>query len=152
GCRAVTPATVVVKRGTELTLRLYPTYDTSTSPHRMRLGFQYDVNGPHKALPFGQAVDVSVDRFWDITKGTASLPARLFDAQQRKQISGVVGSYEVTRQTILNDTAQVVIILAVISLSLAIVNLFPFLPLDGGHIFWALVEKVRGKPVPYRVM
>jgi regulator of sigma E protease len=39
-----------------------------------------------------------------------------------------------------------------VSLSLAIVNLFPFLPLDGGHIFWAIVEKVRGKPVPLRVM
>ena len=40
-------------------------------------------------------------------------------------------------------------ILALISLSLAIVNLFPFLPLDGGHIFWAIVEKVRRKPVPF---
>ena len=43
-------------------------------------------------------------------------------------------------------------ILAIISLSLAIVNLFPFLPLDGGHIFWAIVEKVRRKPVSLRVM
>ena len=43
-------------------------------------------------------------------------------------------------------------ILAIISLSLAIVNLFPFLPLDGGHMFWALAEKVRGKPVPFSVM
>ena len=42
--------------------------------------------------------------------------------------------------------------LAIISLSLAIVNLFPFLPLDGGHIFWAVVEKVRGRPVPFAVM
>jgi regulator of sigma E protease len=32
------------------------------------------------------------------------------------------------------------------------VNLFPFLPLDGGHIFWALAEKVRGKPIPFSVM
>ena len=32
-----------------------------------------------------------------------------------------------------------------ISLSLAIINLFPFLPLDGGHIFWSIVEKVRGR-------
>ena len=39
-----------------------------------------------------------------------------------------------------------------ISLSLAIINLFPFLPLDGGHIFWSLVEKVRGRPVPFRIM
>jgi regulator of sigma E protease len=28
-----------------------------------------------------------------------------------------------------------------------LVNLLPLLPLDGGHIFWALVEKVRGKPI-----
>ena len=43
-------------------------------------------------------------------------------------------------------------LIAFISLSLAIINLFPFLPLDGGHIFWSLVEKVRGRPVPFRIM
>jgi regulator of sigma E protease len=43
-------------------------------------------------------------------------------------------------------------ILAIISLALAVVNLFPFLPLDGGHIFWAIVEKVRRRPVPLRTM
>ena len=31
-------------------------------------------------------------------------------------------------------------------------NLFPFLPLDGGHIFWAVAEKVRGRAIPFRVM
>ena len=108
--------------------------------------------GPRETLPFGQSVDWTADRFWFITKATLELPARLVDPEQRREISGVVGSYEVTRQTILNDVAQVVGILAIISLSLAIVNLFPFLPLDGGHIFWAIVEKVRGKPVPFSVM
>ena len=43
-------------------------------------------------------------------------------------------------------------IFALISLSLAIINLFPFLPLDGGHIFWAVAEKVRGRAIPFRVM
>jgi regulator of sigma E protease len=32
------------------------------------------------------------------------------------------------------------------------VNLFPFLPLDGGHIFWAIVEKVRRRPVAFSTM
>ena len=64
----------------------------------------------------------------------------------------MVGSYERTRQTILHKSEDVIGILAIISLSLAIVNLFPFLPLDGGHIFWAIVEKVRGRPVPLSVM
>ena len=31
-------------------------------------------------------------------------------------------------------------------------NLFPFLPLDGGHIFWALAEKLRGRPIPFALL
>ena len=38
-------------------------------------------------------------------------------------------------------------ILALISLSLALLNLLPLLPLDGGHIAFSLVEGVRGKAV-----
>ena len=159
GCKAATPAQVTVERnGRERTFELTPIYDPDAptgdedDPRgRTRLGFAYAA-GPRDPLPFGEATDVTVDQFWFITKATLELPARLIDSEQRKEISGVVGSYETTRQTILNDVAQVVGILAIISLSLAIVNLFPFLPLDGGHIFWAIVEKIRRKPVPFSVM
>ena len=150
GCEAADPAKVVVERGgRERTFEITPIYDPQAQ--RTRLGFSY-AQGPRETLPFGESVDWTADRFWYITKATLELPARLINSEQRKEISGVVGSYEVTRQTILNDVAQVVGILAIISLSLAIVNLFPFLPLDGGHIFWAIVEKVRRKPVPFSVM
>ena len=150
-CRAVKPATLTVERdGRELELRLRPIYDVEAK--RARLGFSYATDGPRKPFPAGEAVDVTLDQFWFITRETASLPARIFDPERRREISGVVGSYEVTRQTILNDIAEVIGILAIISLSLAIVNLFPFLPLDGGHIFWSLVEKVRRRPVPFSVM
>jgi regulator of sigma E protease len=149
-CEAARPATVTVERdGQRRTFELTPVYDPATE--RTRLGFSY-AQGPRETLPLSDSLDWTADRFWFITKATLELPARLIDPEQRKEISGVVGSYEVTRQTILNDVAQVVGILAIISLSLAIVNLFPFLPLDGGHIFWAIVEKVRRKPVPFSVM
>jgi regulator of sigma E protease len=150
GCKAATPAKLLVARhGRRLRIELRPVYDPREE--RMRLGFAY-APGPRKTLPFSKAFSTTTDRFWFITKQTLSLPARLFDAKKRKQISGVVGSYEYTRQTILSHVADVVGLLAIISLSLAIVNLFPFLPLDGGHIFWAIVEKVRRKPVPFSVM
>jgi regulator of sigma E protease len=150
GCKATEPVTLLIRRdGRTMTLRLTPVYDERVE--RNRLGFSYAA-GPRETLPFGDAVDLTADRFWFITKATLELPARLIDPEQRKEISGVVGSYEVTRQTILSDLAEVVGILAIISLSLAIVNLFPFLPLDGGHIFWALVELVRRRPVPFSVM
>jgi regulator of sigma E protease len=151
GCRATTAATVVVERdGKMLTLKMRPVYDPANE--RTRLGFSYLQDGPRETLSAGDSITQSADRLWFITRETAKLPARLIDPEKRKEISGIVGSYETTRQAILDDIADVVGILAIISLSLAIVNLFPFLPLDGGHIFWAIVEKVRRRPVPLAVM
>ena len=154
-CRASEPARLLVERdGRRMTLELTPIYDATpqAGPPKTRLGFGFAADGPRRPLGFADSLDVSLDQFWFITRETVKLPARLFDAERRKEISGVVGSYEVTRQTILNDVAETIGILAIISLSLAIVNLFPFLPLDGGHIFWAIVEKIRRRPVPYSVM
>jgi regulator of sigma E protease len=150
-CEASSPAHLVIDRhGKRMSLAITPIYDAKQK--RTRVGFAYAELDARDPLPFGKAVDQTTDRFWFITKATVTLPARLFNTQKRKEISGVVGSYEVTRQTILRAPADVVGILALISLSLAIVNLFPFLPLDGGHIFWAIVEKVRRRPVPLAVM
>jgi regulator of sigma E protease len=149
-CRASEPARLVVERGGERrSLALAPIYDPATK--KTRLGFSY-APGPRDTLPAGEALTTTFKQFGFIAGQTLSLPARLFDTEKRKEISGVVGSYEVTRQTILQDIAEVVAILAIISLSLAIVNLFPFLPLDGGHIFWAVVELIRRRPVSFRTM
>jgi regulator of sigma E protease len=149
-CRAATPARLtLVRDGEEIERTVTPVYDPEAEI--TRLGFSY-APGPRRTQPLGSAMVTSVRTFGSLTVETAKLPLRVFDAEKREDISGVVGSYEYTRQTILNDVADTLAILSVISLSLAIVNLFPFLPLDGGHIFWALVEKVRGRPVPYALM
>ena len=41
--------------------------------------------------------------------------------------------------------------MAALSVSLAIINLFPIPVLDGGHLLFLLCEKVRGKPVSIKV-
>ena len=70
--------------------------------------------------------------------------ARIFNSKERKEISGIVGVSDVGHQTVDLALTAALTFLAVISLSLGLINLFPFLPLDGGHIFWSLVEKLRG--------
>jgi regulator of sigma E protease len=89
---------------------------------------------------------------WLVTTATVSTIAGIFEAEKRKEISGVVGSYEATRQSIKISTTRALLLLALISLSLGIINLFPFLPLDGGHIFWAVAEKLRGRPIAFATM
>ncbi len=155
GCRAATPVTVVVRRpgseaglGAERSFTLRPVYDAVAK--RPRLGFSFQV----KEIPIGpvDAAGRSASDLWFFTRGTVSTIGQIFKAEKRKQISGVVGTYEVTRKSIELSTARALFLLAVVSLSLGVINLFPFLPLDGGHIFWALAEKVRGRAIPVSVM
>src|SRR5688572_18794191 len=147
GCEAETAATLtIVRDGREITRTITPTY--SEEAGRMLVGYEPGTS----PVSASEAVGMSTDAMWAITSGTAEVFANIFDAEQRKQISGVIGSYETTRQAIEFDARRALFILGLISLSLAILNLLPFLPLDGGHIFWSLVEKVRGRPVSFSVM
>jgi regulator of sigma E protease len=149
GCRAATPAVLRVARdGRVITLRVRPRYDPGAE--RTIIGFSFGSRPVDPSIP--KAAELSLDTMWTVTSRTVETIARIFDPQKREEISGVVGSYEVTRQAIEFDTRQALFVLALISLSLGVINLFPFLPLDGGHIFWSVVEKVRGRPVPFRIM
>lgn len=149
GCRAATPAEVVVIRdGERKALEITPVYDAAVE--RSRLGFAFGLEGVNPG-PI-EAARISADYMWFVTSTTVTALSRLYQAEQREQLSGVVGSYEVTRQAVDVGARQALTLIALISLSLGIINLFPFLPLDGGHIFWSIVEKVRGRPVPFAVM
>jgi regulator of sigma E protease len=149
-CVASTPATVVVQRGEQrLTLRLRPHYNPAA--RAMLLGITYDQRD--EAVGPVRGAGLAVSQMWQVTEATVSGIVKIFyNPQARKQVSGVVGSFEVTRQAVAFDATRALYILALISLSLAVVNLFPFLPLDGGHIFWAVAEKVRGRAIPFAVM
>ncbi len=142
---------MVQRHGERRTVEITPFYDAALE--RFRLGFSFDGTDFIDAdVGPGLASQRSGEFMWEVTTATLGVIARIFDAEQREQISSVVGSYEITRQAIEFDARRALTLLAVISLSLAIINLFPFLPLDGGHIFWSIVEKLRGRPVPFRVM
>jgi regulator of sigma E protease len=149
GCRAATPAVLRIERdGQILTLRVRPRY--SAEAKRTVIGFAFGRRPLDPSIP--EAADLSLDLMWTVTSGTVTTLAQLFNADKRDELSGPVGSYEVTRQAFEFDNRRALSILALISLSLGVINLFPFLPLDGGHIFWSLVEKIRGRPVPFRIM
>ena len=151
-CRAAEPAEVtLVRDGRSQTVPITPRYNAELK--RPLLGFSYGFDRSFDSVGgIDDAMRVSVDQMWFVTTATVKAIAGIFEAEKRKEISGVVGSYEATRQSIELSTDRAVFLLALISLSLGVINLFPFLPLDGGHIFWAVAEKVRGRAIPFRVM
>lgn len=151
GCRAVEPAAVTILRdGREQTVSLTPVFDAEPPPPAMRLGFTF-ASDVEQATAVNSA-GFALTRMWDVTATTVTKIVRIFDPEDRRELSSVVGGYETTRQAIKLDTRTAMFVLALISLSLGVINLFPFLPLDGGHIFWAVAEKVSGRRIPVAVM
>ena len=149
GCRANTPVELGVERsGKFRTVTVYPAYDPTSK--RTLVGIEY-AHVP-AAETAGGAASFALDKMWMVASGTAHVFSHIFESEQRKQISGVVGISDVGHQVVDFGVYPSLLLLALVSLSLGLINLLPILPLDGGHIFWSVVEKLRGEPVSMRVM
>jgi regulator of sigma E protease len=83
--------------------------------------------------------------------GTVASVRGLFHSGHGAQISGPVGVVRTSEQFLRVGVQWYLMLLGLISMSLALFNLLPLLPLDGGHILISLVEGVRGRALPQRV-
>ncbi|HXH89029.1 MAG TPA: M50 family metallopeptidase [Gaiellaceae bacterium] len=86
-----------------------------------------------------------------VTKAIGASLGRLVTGDGRDEISSPVGIVQGSSQAVDQGAQQYLWVLGLISLSLALLNLLPLLPLDGGHIAFSLVEGVRGKAVAREV-
>ncbi len=150
GCSASAPARITVLRGARvLTLAVTPRYNAQLGRTMVGIESQPVLSGES----IGQAVGSSVNEMWYVTSLTVSRISQIFvNEKARKEVHSIVGVSTVASEAFSYSVPAALYLLAIVSLSLAIINLFPFLPLDGGHIFWALAEKVRGRPIPFAVM
>jgi regulator of sigma E protease len=110
------------------------------------LGFTFDVvegptvrSGPLEGLADGW------DFSWFIMRTNVEVIGDAFTSSEaREQINSVVGVGAVFNEVADDGITTVLRFVGVISLALGIFNLIPILPLDGGHIVFAIAEKVKG--------
>jgi regulator of sigma E protease len=98
--------------------------------------------------PLGTAVSHSVRATGEITKEIGSSLVGLVHSSGREQISSPVGIVRGSSEAARAGTQEYLTVLGLISLSLALLNLLPLLPLDGGHIAFSVVEGIRRRAVP----
>jgi regulator of sigma E protease len=151
GCRASTPVQLTVRRaGRDLTLSVYPRY--SQKEKRMLIGFAF-ARPTAKTFGVVSAAGAAVSEMWHVTTQTITgFGHALTSSKARGEVSSIVGITQDAHETVVAGAGYALVFLAFISLILAVINLFPFLPLDGGHILWALAEKVRGRRISLMAM
>jgi regulator of sigma E protease len=81
-----------------------------------------------------------------ITKEIGASLVRLVKGS-REEVSSPVGIVEGSSDALERGFETYLWVLGLLSLSLALLNLLPLLPLDGGHIAFSMVEGVRGRAV-----
>ncbi len=68
-----------------------------------------------------------------------------------RSLSGPLGIVTVTFLYARMGLSKLIYLLAFISVNLAVVNILPFPVLDGGHLVFLFIEKLRGKPVDIKI-
>ncbi len=137
----------ISRDGQDMTVTLQATLNDSGAPiigiyaatDRMRVG-------PAEAL----------NSAWTMMSQTVMAYAKLFNpstsAETLSQSSSIVGISVVAKKAAGVDVFMYLYIVAAVSISIGIINLFPVPPLDGGKIVGECVEKVIRRPIPVRLI
>ena len=133
------PLTLTVHRnGTTVTVGpLNPVHQQG----RYIVGFVPDVVAKTKSVPVWKAPGEGLSQMWSMISGSV----RGIESQGTSSLSGPVGIVRVSATAADTGAPYYLWLLAYISLSLGILNLLPFLPLDGGHILLIGLERIRGR-------
>lgn len=98
------------------------------------------------------AVAAGFEQTWDVTVQTVQgLGQMLTGARSAEELSGPLGIAQLSGQVASLGIASLVSFIAVLSVNLGLINLFPIPILDGGHLVLYLFEAVRGRPVSNRL-
>ena len=100
------------------------------------------------ARPLGASARLAIGDCWRVVTGTVASIGGLLHARQRAEISGPVGIVRASAQYLQVGFQWYLMLLGLISMSVALFNLLPLLPLDGGNIVVSIVEGLRRRPVP----
>ena len=129
-----------IKRDGQVVGRLGIGHKVGTSyPKDMRVTHGYNVL---------EAIPRALSRTWDFSVLTLKMLSKIFTGEVSiKNLSGPVSIAQYAGYSASAGFARFLDFLAVVSISLGILNFLPIPILDGGHLTYYLIEVVRRKPV-----
>lgn len=101
--------------------------------------------------PFSAILEAS-DKTWQLMKLTVSMLGKLITGDVKlNNLSGPISIAQGAGMSAEFGVIYYLMFLALINVNLGIINLFPLPVLDGGHLLFLAIEKLKGGPVSERV-
>lgn len=142
----------VLRDGALLTLSVIPRAEAAANGATIgRIGVLLGADFPMVMVRYGlfdslwRGVTRTVDTAWFSLKMMGRM---VFGDVSLRNVSGPVTIADYAGQTARIGLAAYIGFLALISVSIGVLNLLPIPMLDGGHLMFYVIEAVRGKPVP----
>lgn len=142
------PLAIVVERGAEMVeLTAVPQErDDGTGYLGVLPSAQHEDLGVVGA--FGYAGRTTGSMVTLIIKGIGMMFTGQVPVTGSQGLAGPVGIIQLSSEAV--EGGYYLGLLALISVNLAILNMLPLLPLDGGHVLFSIVERIRGKSLSLR--
>jgi len=137
-----------VKRedGSKETLKMIPKIEKDEEGNERKVfGIQIDNSRPKgiwesMKFTFQKFVDVihsMIITVWGLISGQVSI----------SNLSGPVGIYKVVDESVKYGIQQLIYITAFLSINVGFINILPFPAFDGGHVFFMVLEKIKGSKI-----
>ncbi len=108
-------------------------------------------NTSYQRLSVPAALVGGVAQTWTVTEQTVSGVWQMLSGQRgTDDLGGPLRIAQLSGQVAELGFASLVSFIAVLSVNLGLINLFPVPVLDGGHLLFYFAEAVRGRPIPPR--
>lgn len=103
-------------------------------------------------LPFFEALPAACKRTWEYSKATLKVMGQMLTGKASvENLSGPISIAQYAGQSASMGLVQFLKFLAIVSISLGVMNLLPVPMLDGGHLLFYLIEAIKGSPVSEKV-
>jgi len=137
----------VAREGRTLALEVTPKREQVGDKEIGRIGVAPDVLVMVQ-YPLGQAMSHALVKCWDTSVFSLQMLGRMITGDVSwRNLSGPLTIAQVAGETAQIGWLPYLIFIALVSISLGVINLLPVPILDGGHLMYYIVEFVKGSPV-----
>ena len=147
---------IILRNDQEIALLVKPNLvdgkdSLGNSVKKRMIGIRLSIsNNEFKKQPLGpsKAIYYSVKEVWFVTVTSLNYVGKMITGSaDSSQLGGPIRIAKITGQVAEYGIIPFLSIMAYISISLGLINLFPIPMLDGGHLMFYLIEKILGRPL-----